>query len=145
METQGTIKKYQMQVRDAQVKVDDESRACASASDAKVVADRKAAATQNALEEARTLLEQADRQRRTLEQELADTNETLADMTNVNQAIVAAKRKLDSEMNTLTADLDEMAAENKMSEEKAARAMIDAARLADELRAEQDNAALIEK
>merc|ERR1712000_49088 len=38
-----------------------------------------------------------------------------------------------------------MAAENKMSEEKAARAMIDAARLADELRAEQDNAALLEK
>merc|ERR1712080_487810 len=66
METQGTIKKYQMQVRDAQVKVDDESRAAAAAS-------------QNALEEARTMLEQADRQRRTLEQELADTNETLAE------------------------------------------------------------------
>merc|ERR1719187_2198031 len=145
IETQGTIKKYSLQVRDAQVKVDEESRAKAVAADAKVVADRKAAATQNALEEARTLLEQADRQRRTLEQELADTNETLADMTNVNQAIVAAKRKLDSEMHTLTGDLDEMAAENKMSEEKAARAMIDAARLADELRSEQDNAALIEK
>merc|ERR1719228_2622193 len=126
IETQGTIKKYSLQVRDAQVKVDEESRAKAVAADAKVVADRKAAATQNALEEARTLLEQADRQRRTLEQELADTNETLADMTNVNQAIVAAKRKLDSEMNTLTSDLDEMSAENKMSEEKAARAMIDA-------------------
>ena len=63
-------------MRDAQVKVDEESRAKAVAADAKVVADRKAAATQNALEEARTLLEQADRQRRTLEQELADTNET---------------------------------------------------------------------
>ena len=58
------------------MKVDEESRAKASAADAKVVADRKAAATQNSLEEARTLLEQADRQRRTLEQELADTNES---------------------------------------------------------------------
>ena len=68
--------RYAQQVRDAQMKVDEESRAKASAADAKVVADRKAAATQNSLEESRTLLEQADRQRRTLEQELADTNES---------------------------------------------------------------------
>merc|ERR1719187_2000461 len=142
LETQGTIKKYHLQVRDAQIKVDDESRAKAAAADAKVAADRKAAATQNALEEARTMLEQADRQRRTLEAELADTNESLAELSNQNQAIAASKRKLDSEWNTLNADYDEMGAEAKMSEEKAARAMIDAARLADELRAEQDVAAL---
>ena len=43
------------------------------------------------------------------------------------------------------ADLDEMASEAKMSEEKAARAMIDAARLAEELRAEQDLAAALER
>merc|ERR1719187_2827953 len=100
---------------------------------------------QNALEEARTLLEQADRGRRSLEQELCDTNETLADLTNQNQAIAAAKRKLENESNTLNADLDEMANEAKLSEEKAARAMIDAARLADELRSEQDIAMSLEK
>ena len=38
-----------------------------------------------------------------------------------------------------------MANEAKLSEEKAARAMIDAARLADELRAEQDFAMCLEK
>merc|ERR1712210_439604 len=42
-------------------------------------------------------------------------------------------------------DLDEMAAEARMSEEKAQRTMVDAARLADELRAEQDMAMLIER
>merc|ERR1712198_733033 len=108
------------------------------AQDAKVNADRKAGAMQNALEEARTMLEQADRSRRSLEQELADSNETLADLTNQNQAIAAAKRKLENELSTINADLDEMSCEAKLSEEKAARAMIDAARLADELRAEQD-------
>merc|ERR1711887_165537 len=50
----------------------------------------------------------------------------------------AAKRKLENEFSQLQADLDEMAAEAKLSEDKAARAMVDAARLADELRAEQD-------
>merc|ERR1712088_483096 len=51
-ETQTTIKKYQLQVRDAQVKVDDESQAKSGAADAKVSADRKAAAMQNTLRRA---------------------------------------------------------------------------------------------
>merc|ERR1712113_1248169 len=144
-ETQNTIKKYQLQVRDAQAKVDEESAAKSVAADAKVTADRKAAAMQNALEESRALLETADRQRRSAEQELADTNETLADLGNVNQSIAAAKRKLEAEFNQLGADLDEMTNEARLSEEKAARAMVDAARLADELRCEQDAAMSLEK
>merc|ERR1719439_489418 len=139
-ETQNTIKKYQLQVRD-----DEESAAKSAAADAKVAADRKAAAMQNALEESRALLETADRQRRSAEQELADTNETLADLGNVNQSIAAAKRKLEAEFNQLGADLDEMTNEARLSEDKAARAMVDAARLADELRCEQDVAMALEK
>merc|ERR1712080_134744 len=88
--------------------------------------------------EARTLLEQADRNRRMVEYELADTNETLSDLTCQNQAISGAKMKCEQEMNNMGHDLDEMAAEAAMSEEKAQRAMVDAARLADELRAEQN-------
>jgi len=145
LETQGTIKKYQTQVRDAQVKVDDESHMKSIAQDDKVASERKAGSMQNALEEGRTLLEQADRGRRSLEQELADSNEALADLSNQNQAILAAKRKLENELSTLTADLDEMAAEAALSGDKAGRAMIDAARLADELRAEQDVAMSLEK
>merc|ERR1712158_154917 len=104
-----------------------------------------AAAMQNGLEEARALLETADRQRRAAEQELADTNETLADLTNGNQSITASKRKLEAELGQLNADLDEMTNEAKMSEDKAARAMVDAARLADELRCEQELAMNLEK
>merc|ERR1712059_160693 len=61
-ETQTTIKKYALNVRDAQLKVDEES-AAKSAAAAKVSADRKAAAMANGLEESRALLETADRQR----------------------------------------------------------------------------------
>merc|ERR1719516_476304 len=144
-ETQNTIKKYQLQVRDAQAKVEEESAAKSAAAEAKVAADRKAAAMQNALEEGRALLETADRQRRAAEQELADTNENLADLGNVNQSIAAAKRKLEAEFNQLNGDLDEMSNEARLSEDKAARAMVDAARLADELRCEQDIAINLEK
>merc|ERR1712106_882732 len=145
VETQSTMKKYALQVRDAQAKVDDESQLKSQAEDAKVNVERKAGAMQNALEEGRALLETADRQRRTAEQELADTNETLADLTNQNQSITATKRKLEVEWGQLTADLDEMSAEAKLSEDKAARSMVDAARLADELRCEQDLAMNLEK
>merc|ERR1711860_199379 len=100
---------------------------------------------QNALEEARTLLEQADRARRLTEQELSDTNEQLSDLTCTNQAIAGAKRKLEAEMQTLNGDLDEMASEAHMSEDKAKKAMVDAARLADELRVEQELAQALER
>merc|ERR1712111_155168 len=42
------------------------------------------------------------------------------------------------EMQTLHGDLDEMTCEAQVSEEKAKKSMIDAARLADELRSEQE-------
>jgi len=144
-ETQKSIKKYHIQIRENQVKLEDEQRAREEARDALVTAERRAHAAQNSLEEAKTLLEQSDRNRRTAEQELSDVNETLSDATVQNQAVAAAKRKLDSEMQTLNADLDEMAHEARMCEEKAAKAMIDAAHLADELRAEQDRAQCSEK
>merc|ERR1712128_262379 len=131
-------KKLEADVLDLEAKLEEQQRAKDIAHDNFLVADRKANSNQNALEEARTLLEQADRARRMVEQELADTNETLGEQSCANQSIQGTKQKLESEMSTLQADLDEMASEASLSEEKAQRAMIDAARLADELRGEQD-------
>merc|ERR1712027_256874 len=144
-ETQRNIKTYQLGLREAQSKLEGEQMAKEKAHDALIVADRKCNSNQNALEEARTLLEQADRARRMVEQELADTNEPLSDQTCQNQAIQGAKQKLEAELATLQADCDEMAGEASLSEEKAQRAMIDAARLADELRSEQELAQTLER
>merc|ERR1739847_127541 len=139
-DTQKAIKKYHSQIRDAQAKLEDEQRNKEIVRDAFLSNERRANAAQNALEESRTLLEQADRGRRMTEQELSDTNEQLSDLTCVNQAIAGGKRKLEAEMQTLHGDLDEMASEAHLSEEKAKKAMVDAARLADELRHEQEMA-----
>merc|ERR1711993_138614 len=100
---------------------------------------------QNALEEARTLLEQVDRARRVTEQELSDTNEQLSELTVQNQSIAGAKRKLEAEMQTLNGDMDEMSSEASLSDEKAQKSMIDAARLAEELRQEQDVAQMFKR
>merc|ERR1712102_273731 len=144
-ETQKAIKKYHQQIRDAQSRLEEEQRAKEVTRDNLIASDRRAHAAQNALEEARTLLEQADRARRMTEQELSDTNEQLSDLTCQNQAIAGAKRKLESEMQTLHGDLDEMGSEAHISDEKAKKAMVDAARIADELRGEQDLAQSFEK
>merc|ERR1712019_80437 len=63
-DTQRTIKNYQNQLREAQAKLEDQQRAKQVAYDEFISADRRANANQNALEESRTLLEQADRARR---------------------------------------------------------------------------------
>merc|ERR1719394_248786 len=144
-ESQRNISLIQGNIRNVQKRFEEESRAKAVATDNLISADRRANAIQNALEEARTLLEQADRNRRMVEQELADTNESLSDQTCTNQAICGAKMKCEQEMGSMSHDLDEMTAEAHLSEEKAQRAMIDAARLADELRMEQEAAMALVK
>merc|ERR1711992_162036 len=136
---------YHEHIRAAQGKLEDEQRAKDVARDNLIAADRRANTAQNSLEESRTLLEQSDRARRVTEQELSDTNEQLSELTCQNQSIAGAKRKLESEVQTLHGDLDEMVSEAHLSDEKSNKAMVDAARLAEELRAEQDVAQSIER
>merc|ERR1712121_77885 len=77
--------------------------------------------------------------RRQAEADLADVNEQLQDLSNQNASLGIAKRKLEGEYQQMNADLDDMLNEARHSEEKAKKAMVDAARLADELRAEQEH------
>ncbi|XP_074040836.1 myosin heavy chain isoform X47 [Leptinotarsa decemlineata] len=144
-EAQKTIKRYQQQLKDTQTALEEEQRARDEAREQLGISERRANALQNELEESRTLLEQADRARRQAEQELGDAHEQLNDLGAQNASLSAAKRKLETELQTLHSDLDELLNEAKNSEEKAKKAMVDAARLADELRAEQDHAQTQEK
>ncbi|KAK3930628.1 Myosin heavy chain, muscle, partial [Frankliniella fusca] len=144
-EAQKNIKRYQQQLKDVQTALEEEQRARDDAREQLGISERRANALQNELEESRTLLEQADRGRRQAEQELGDAHEQLNELSAQNTSISAAKRKLESELQTLHSDLDELLNEAKNSEEKAKKAMVDAARLADELRAEQDHAQTQEK
>ena len=93
--------KQNTNIRESQAKLEDEQRTKEVIRDSLLANERRANSAQNALEEARTLLEQSDRARRVTEQELSDTNEQLSELTCQNQAIAGAKRKLESEMETL--------------------------------------------
>merc|ERR1711872_1087117 len=120
-------------------KVKDEHRLASEYREGYGMSERRANALHGELEETRPLLEASDRARRNDEGELFNTKESIGSLYASNYALGGSKRKLENEMATLQADMEEMLSEAKNSEEKAKKAMLDAARLADELRSEQEH------
>ncbi|XP_003747771.1 myosin heavy chain, muscle [Galendromus occidentalis] len=144
-EAQKTIKRYQQNLKDTQTALEEEQRAREEAREQYAMAERRCNQMHGELEEARQLLDQSERARRSAESELTELRDQAAGMSANNASLSMAKRKLEGEVQALQADLDEMLNEAKQSEEKAKKAMVDAARLADELRAEQEHASTQEK
>merc|ERR1719381_75028 len=134
------IKRYQGQLRDTIQAFEDESRQRQQISEAAGIADRKAAALSGEVEESRALLDSADRAKRQLEMEIADSRNACNEITAINSRDMACKRSLEGQLHTLQAEIDAMLGSAKNAEEKSKKAMVDASRLADELRAEQDHA-----
>merc|ERR1711915_562431 len=74
---------------------------------------------------------------RQIEGELAESRNAVNEMNTINSKASAEKRHIEGLVHTMHAEIDDMLQQAKNSEEKAKKAMVDAARLADELRAEQ--------
>ena len=144
-EAHKSIKRYQGQLRDVEQLLEEEVRQRAEISEKAGLAERKANALQGELEESRALLDTADRSKKQADLELAEARAAVNDMTTINSKANAEKRQIESAIHTMHAEIDEMLRQAKGSEEKAKKAMIDAARLADELRAEQEHSGQQEK
>jgi myosin heavy chain 6/7 len=144
-EAHKSIKRYQGQLRDVEQLFEEESRQRQEISEKGGLAERKANALQGELEESRALLDSADRGKKQADMELAEARAAVNDMTTINSKANAEKRHLESTIHTMHAEIDEMLHQAKNSEEKAKKAMIDAARLADELRSEQEHSCQQEK
>merc|ERR1712113_844401 len=97
------------------------------------------------LEESKALLDATIRGQRQVEQELSDSREQMNDMQSANASLGNQKRKMENDIQQMQADLDNLLGNSKAAEEKAKKAMVDAGRLADELRAEQDHFTAQEK
>merc|ERR1712088_916864 len=119
-EAHKSIKRFQGQLREVESLFEDESRQRHEIAEKAGLADRRGQALQADLE-------------------LCEARGSVNDMTTINSKAASDKRRLESAVHTIHAEIDETLAQAKASEEKAKRAMVDAARLADELRAEQDH------
>merc|ERR1711923_310334 len=140
-EAKKAMKRTHMQLGDVNAAIEEERKIKNEVLEQLGLTDRKANAMAGELEESKALLEAAIRGQRQVEQELVDTREQVSDITSSNASLANAKRKLENDIHQMQADLDNMLASCKNSEEKAKKAMVDAGRLADELRSEQDHAA----
>merc|ERR1739844_136054 len=107
-----SIKRYQGQLREAECAFEEASRVRQEISEKAGLAERRANALGGEMEEARALLDSADRGRKQAENELAESRMSVNDMTAIN---------------SMHAEIDDMLHSTKNSEEKAKKAMVDAA------------------
>jgi len=133
------IKRYQQQLKETIQAYEDQARACNQIREAVGIAERKGAALSGEVEESRALLDSADRSKRQLDVEIHDSRNAVNELGSINSREMATKRSLEGSVHTMQAEIDSTLAAAKNAEEKSKKAMIDAARLADELRAEQDH------
>merc|ERR1711881_108888 len=138
-EAHKSIKRFQGQLREAECAYEEEQRQRQEVAERASLADRRANALAGEMEEARSLLDSAERGKRQTEAELSESRSAVNEMTAINSKASAEKRAVESAVHTMHAEIDDMLQQAKNSEEKAKKAMVDAARLADELRAEQDH------
>jgi len=134
-----SIKRYQTQLRETIQAFEDEARSKAQITEQVGISERKAAALSGEVEESKALLDGANRAIRQLQNDIADSRGAVNNMQTINGRDMTSKRQLESSIHTLQAEVDGMLVAAKNAEEKAKKAMVDAARLADELRAEQEH------
>merc|ERR1711971_1500850 len=135
-----SIKRYQGQLKETIQLYEDEARSRSQIMEQVGISERKAAALSGELEESKALMDSSERAKRQLEMEIADDRNAVNNMQVINGRDMTAKRGLEGAIHTIQAEVDAMLGAAKNAEEKSKKAMVDAARLADELRAEQDHA-----
>ncbi|PAA70003.1 hypothetical protein BOX15_Mlig001576g2 [Macrostomum lignano] len=138
-EADKTIKKMQQQMREVQSQVEDEQRQRDEAREQAMSAERKLNMLSSELEDLRTQLETAERARKAADAERAEASDRIGELSATNSSLSAAKRKLEADVNAMRADMDEQHNEVKQSEDRVKKAVLDAQRLADELRSEQEH------
>merc|ERR1712128_409658 len=134
-----TIKRYQGQVSEAMAGFQEAGRLRQEMAERASLAERRANVLGGEMEESRALLDSAERGKKQVEAELGLSRGAVTEMNSVNARAGAEKRRFEGQVHTAQAEVDDLLHQAKASEEKAKKAMIDAARLADELRAEQDH------
>ncbi|GMT32623.1 hypothetical protein PFISCL1PPCAC_23920, partial [Pristionchus fissidentatus] len=144
-DAQKNIRRYTEQIRDLQVSIDEEQRRREEFRELYASTERKLAAAKTEQEDLITKLDQLERARRQFESTAHEQQEMNNELNSQNVAFTAARNQLDSEINLLRTDLLECQSEITASEERGRRAVVEAAKLADELRHEQERAQHLER
>ncbi|XP_071763121.1 myosin-7-like [Centroberyx gerrardi] len=144
-EAQKQLKSVHAHLKDAQLQLDDSLRANDDLKENIAIVERRNNLMQAELEELRSALEQTERGRKLAEQELLDVSERVQLLHSQNTSLINTKKKLESDTSQLQSEVEEALQECRNAEEKAKKAITDAAMMAEELKKEQDTSAHLER
>uniref|UniRef100_A0A8B9HTI4 Myosin-7 n=1 Tax=Astyanax mexicanus TaxID=7994 RepID=A0A8B9HTI4_ASTMX len=144
-EAQKQLKSLHANLKDCQLQLDDSQRANDDLKENTAIVERRNVLLQAELEELRNVLEQTERGRKLAEQELLDVSERVQLLHSQNTSLLNQKKKLEADTCQLQTEVEDAIQECRNAEEKAKKAITDAAMMAEELKKEQDTSAHLER
>ncbi|NWX28702.1 MYH7 protein, partial [Notiomystis cincta] len=144
-EFQKLGRQLQAQIKDLQIELDDTQRHNDDLKEQAGALERRNSLLLAEVEELRAALEQAERSRKLAEQELLETTERVTLLHSQNMGLINQKKKLEADISQLCSEGEDAVQECRNAEEKAKKAITDAAMMAEELKKEQDTSAHLER
>ncbi|XP_062264948.1 myosin heavy chain, fast skeletal muscle-like [Platichthys flesus] len=144
-EAQKQLRTIQGQLKDAQIHLNDSVRGEEDMKEQVAMMERRTTLMQAEIEELRVVMEQTERSRKIVEQELVDASERAGLLHSQNISLLNTKKKIETDVTRLHGEIEEVIQEARNAEEKAKKAITDAAMMAEELRKEQDTSAHLER
>ncbi|KAI3370408.1 hypothetical protein L3Q82_025175 [Scortum barcoo] len=130
---------------DIQLELDDTIHQNEELKEQVAVTERRNTLLAAEVDELRALLEQNDRSRKQAEHELLEATERVNLLHTQNTGLINQKKKLESDLSMLSSEVDDAVQECRNAEDKAKKAITDAAMMAEELKKEQDTSAHLER
>ncbi|XP_064890540.1 myosin-1B-like [Columba livia] len=144
-DAQKNLRNAQGVLKDTQIHLDDALRGQEDLKEQVAMVERRANLLQAEVEELRAALEQTERSRKVAEQELLDASERVQLLHSQNTSLINTKKKLETDITQIQSEMEETVQEARNAEEKAKKAITDAAMMAEELKKEQDTSAHLER
>ncbi|NXR36282.1 MYH1B protein, partial [Zosterops hypoxanthus] len=144
-EAQKNLRNTQAVLKDTQIHLDDALRTQDDLKEQVAMVERRANLLQAEVEELRAALEQTERSRKLAEQELLDASERVQLLHTQNTSLINTKKKLETDIAQIQGEMEDTIQEARNAEEKAKKAITDAAMMAEELKKEQDTSAHLER
>uniref|UniRef100_A0A803V3E6 Myosin heavy chain 1 n=1 Tax=Ficedula albicollis TaxID=59894 RepID=A0A803V3E6_FICAL len=144
-EAQKNLRNTQAVLKDTQIHLDEALRTQDDLKEQVAMVERRANLLQAEVEELRAALEQTERSRKLAEQELLDASERVQLLHTQNTSLINTKKKLETDIAQIQSEMEDTIQEARNAEEKAKKAITDAAMMAEELKKEQDTSAHLER
>uniref|UniRef100_A0A673M080 Myosin-7-like n=1 Tax=Sinocyclocheilus rhinocerous TaxID=307959 RepID=A0A673M080_9TELE len=145
VESQKMVRNLQLQIKDLQLEFDESIHQCEDLKEQVTVTERRNTLLTAEVEELRGVVEQTDRMRKVAEHELLESTERVNLLHAQNTLVLSHKKKLESDLSSLSGEVDDALQECRNAEEKAKKAITDAAMMAEELKKEQDTSSHLER